>query len=109
MRRPAEGNDRKDSNTDREEQRKVKRQGRDAEQNAAQQLAPHDPELLRPVKLQKRAPQKLDRPWPHDQRRPERNLRVRDAQVLEQDRRDHVQNHKRQAHRKIQTRDPAEG
>lgn len=54
VRRPAEGNDRKDSNTDREEQRKLKRQGRDAEQNTTQQLAPHDPELLRPVKLQEK-------------------------------------------------------
>ena len=109
VRRPAEGNDRKDSNTDREEQRKLKRQGRDAEQNAAQQLAPHDPELLRPVKLQKRAPQKLDRPWPHDQRGPERDLRIRDPQVLVQNRRNHVQNHKRKTHRKVQTRNPPKG
>ncbi len=52
MRSTAEGNNGKDNNTDREEQRKLKRKGRCAEQNTAQHLAPDAPELLRPVQLQ---------------------------------------------------------
>ena len=52
MHSTAEGNNGKDNNTDREEQRKLKRKGRCAEQNTAQHLAPDAPELLRPVQLQ---------------------------------------------------------
>ena len=52
VRSTAEGNNGKDNNTDREEQRKLKRKGRCAEQNTAQHLAPDAPELLRPVQLQ---------------------------------------------------------
>ena len=40
VRSTAEGNNGKDNNTDREEQRKLKRKGRCAEQNTAQHLAP---------------------------------------------------------------------
>lgn len=108
VRGTAECHNGKDCDRDGEERRHVKRQSRDTEQHAAQQLGRNDPEFFRAVQLQKRTPQKLDRPRPHDQRCPERNLGVRNPEVLEQNRRDHVQNNERQAHSKIQTRDPAE-
>lgn len=106
VRGSAESNHGKDRDRDGEERRQVKRQSSDTEQHAAQQLGRNDPELLRAVKLQKRTPQELDRPRPHDKRRPERNLGVRDVQVLEQNRRDHVQNDERKPHREIQARNP---
>ena len=108
VRGSAESNHGKDRNRDGKERRQVKRQSSDTEQHAAQQLGRNDPELLRAVQLQKRTPQEFDRPRPHNQRGPERNLGVRDAEVLEQDRRDHVQNDERKAHREIKRGDPAE-
>ena len=108
MRGTAESNHGKDRDRDGEERREVKRQSRDTEQYTAQQLGRDDPELLRTIQLQKRTPQEFDSPRPHDQGRPERNLGVRDAEVLEQYGRYHVQDYERQAHREIKCGDPAE-
>ena len=104
----AEGHDGQNRDHDREERRQVKCQSRNAEQYAAQKLSRNHEELLAAEKLQKRTPQKLDSPRPHDKRRPERYLRIRDTQILVHNRRNHVQHHERQAHRKIKRRYPAQ-
>ena len=106
VRGTAESNRREQRDRNGEERRQVQRQGRQAEQHTAEKLRRDDPEFLRTVELQKRTPKKLDRPRPHDQRRPESNPGIRDAEVLEQHCRDHVQNDERQAHGKVQARDP---
>ena len=106
VRGAAESHHREQRDRNGEERRQVQRQGRQAEQHTAEKLRRDDPEFLRAVELQKRTPKKLDRPRPHDQRRPESDPSVRDAQVLEQNRRDHVQNDERQPHREIQARNP---
>ena len=96
----AEGNNGKDNNTDREEQRKLKRKGRCAEHRSAS--GSRRPRTSSSGTTPGTAPQELDRPRPHDQRRPERYLSIRDPQLLVQNCRDHVQNDKRRTHRKVQ-------
>ena len=107
MRSSAESNDCKDRDRYREERRQVKGQGRSAEQYAAQKLRRNDEELLCLEQFQKGTPQKLDCPRPHNQGGPERDLGVRNTQILEHHSRNHVQHDERQAHRKIERRDPA--
>ena len=106
MCRAAERYDRKDTDCDGEERRKVKRQRRNAEQYAAQELRRDDEKLFGTKDFQKRTPKELNRPRPHDKRCPKRDLCVRNPQVLVQNNRNHVQDHKRKTHRKIKRRNP---
>ena len=108
VRGATEGHHREDPHRDGEEMGHMQRQRSKAEQHAAQELRRDDEEFFGAENFQEGAPQEFDRPRPHDKRCPERDLCVRDPQILEQNRRDHVQNHKRKAHRKVQTRNPTE-
>ena len=76
------------------------------EAHTRHQLRKDDEELLRLIHFQKRAPQWFQRPWQHDERRPEGNLRVAHAHALVHERADHVENHEWHAHGKVQRGHP---
>ena len=108
VRRAAERDDGHDRHRIGEKVGQRQRHGHQRQRDARDQLRRHDEELLRPVHLHQRAPQRFERPRQNEQRGPERHLRVADTEVVEHQRRHEIQQDQRKPHGEIGRRDPAE-
>ena len=106
MRGPAHGNHGEHRDGCREEARQVQGKRHEGKHNPGEHLREHHEELLGLVKLQERAPERLQRPRKHDERGPESYLRVAHAHAFVHQRTHHVQHHERHSHGKIKGRNP---
>jgi hypothetical protein len=92
-----------------EKARQTQRESHQRKCQPREQLCEHHEEFLRAVHFQKRAPERFQRPWQHDERRPESYFCVRHAHAFVHERTDHVDDDERHPHGEIKRRNPSYG